>query len=193
MRNTGSILCIGLLAATLGPFGAASAQTPTALEQGDRVRVDLALPETQAVEGTFQGVRGDSVLILLRAGSEVVQIPEDHIQRICVHLGERRLTWMGFGIGGASGALFGGAIGFALGDDPPFLSSDGDPFPFSAEDKAAIGAVFGGLVVGGIGALVGHGMWTGRWEEVGVPPVRPSLQVAPSGRLGLGLTIPVGR
>lgn len=195
MKTKGLVLCIGFVAAVLVPFASASAQShwdPMALKPGDRVKVDLALPEAQAVEGLFQGIRGDSVLILLRAGSEVAPIPVNHIQRIRVHLGKTRRTRVGFGMGLGLGVLLGGAIGLASGDDPSLFGGD-DPFLFSAKEKAGIGAILGGLVGGVIGALVGHRMWTERWVEAAVPSVRPTLLFAPNGHLGFGLTIPVGR
>ena len=189
MRNTGSFLCIGFIAALLVPFASASAQYPVALKPGDRVRVDLALVEAQAVEGTFQGVRGDSVLILLRAGSEVAQIPKGDMARISVHLGKRGNGWRGFRIGLVPGAVLWGALVLAQGDQ--INSHRGTSS--SAEENAVKGAVFGGLVVGVLGAFVGELVQTERWEEVAVPSIRPSHQLAPNGRLGFGLTIPVGR
>ena len=50
---------------------------------------------------------------------------------------------------GGAGVIFGGALGFAGGDDDPGLMS------LTKEEKAGVGAIVGGIVGSGLGALTG--------------------------------------
>jgi hypothetical protein len=156
-------------------------------EEGEWVRVSFGASDTEVIEGSLQGIEETDLLILSSEGREVSRIPTAQVREVRVHRGSRTHALEGFGIGLLSGALFGGFVGLADGDDEPGI------IRFSAGEKATMGAVAFGLIGGVTGLVIGAVSKTDRWERVSLPVVNPSVQVAPDGRIGVGVSIPTRR
>ena len=91
------------------------------------------------------------------------------------------------GIGLLIGALSGAFIGLASGDDPP--CSGWFCWRFTAEEKAALGAVGLGGLGGVIGLIAGAASSGERWEEVPLNRLRVSVAPQRDGRFGLGASV----
>jgi len=174
-----------LIALTAVPL---SAQRTSDVKEGELVRVRLWGSEDQVIEGSLQGIEEGDLLILSNEGKEVSRIPMSHIREFQVRREPENKALKGLGIGFLAGALWGGFVGLANGDDDA-----SDWIRLSAGEKAAIGAAAFGLIGGAIGVLAGALAGMDRWERVSLPAVNASVQIAPHGRLGVGLSIPTRR
>ena len=91
------------------------------------------------------------------------------------------------GIGLLVGAATGAVIGLASGDDPP--CSGWFCWGFTAEEKAALGAIGLGGLGAVIGLIAGAASSGERWEEVPLDRLRVSVGPQRDGRLGFGLSV----
>jgi hypothetical protein len=151
------------------------------LAEGDRVRVDLALPaghplsRRERVTGVLRRIDGDSVLLV--EDGALVSIPRSGVASLSVLVGERSrgsLMARGAGLGLAAGAVTGGALAYLAYDD-----CSGSFLCFSRSEETAMGAV----LLGGVGTVVGFiggAMVNGeRWRRV---------SLASDARVGLVVT-----
>jgi hypothetical protein len=173
-----------LIALTAVPL---SAQRTFDVKEGELVRVRMWGSEDQVIEGSLQGIEENDLLILSNEGKEVSRIPMSQIREVWVRRGSRNQALEGLEIGLVSGAIVGLVVGLASGDDESGL------IRFSAGEKAGMGAVGFGMISGAAGLLIGAISRTDRWERVSLPAVNPSVQVAPNGRLAVGISIPTRR
>lgn len=179
------LLAILLVACGLGwsfsdAQGSSRTRTEPSLEPGDRVRV--VVPELR--NGRFEArvaATTDSTVTLYSAALRPREqsLPLSSIAHLEISEGEKTKVARNAGIGLLMGAGLGAIFGYAAGDDTSCFIC------FSAEEKAAVGAI--GL--GAIGLLVGgiSGATTREetWRPVSVD--RLGLGIAPDGRPGLVL------
>ncbi len=95
----------------------------------------------------------------------------------------------GAGIGLLVGAATGAVIGLASGDDPSCSGSGWFCWRFTAEEKAALGAVGLGGLGAVIGLIAGAASGSERWEKVPLDRVRVSVGPQRDGRLGFGASV----
>jgi hypothetical protein len=165
MRRTALLLAL-LVASPL------LAQEPV-LEEGLRVRVTAPALSEGPLVGTYGGIRDDGSLLL---GENRWAIPSSALEKVEVYAGTGANFWKGAAIGAISGGLLGAFIGLTW------------PGPSDFGHVAAgflVGVPVGGLVGGGVGAVV-H---TEKWEPVELP-AKPMVAVHPTGRFSGGVSIP---
>lgn len=152
-----------------------AAQAP---ELGERVRV-----QTVDVEGwwygAYQGVTKGRIL-LRPEGQDVFEFPLDKVARLEVYEGRRGHALLGMGLGLAGGVLLGAGLCSALCEEGFF----------EKEESVAMAAVAGALTGTLVGGVLGAAVWrTDQWEPVELP-AQPMVTVSPSGRLGVGVSVP---
>lgn len=140
--------------------------------------------------GTFERAAGDSLVLrgenFQENGNDRFVLPLSSILRLQAWGGRRGHAITGLLIGGVIGIAGGAAAGAAL-----CTSSGGGLEPDCADPPVpeVAGGVIGGLVLGGIGALIGRSIKTDRWEEVPLDRLRVGLVSQPSETLALGLSM----
>lgn len=158
----------------------------TEVKEGEWVQVRFGGSEDQVIEGSMEGIEENDLLVLPPGGTETSRIPMDRVREFRVLRGSKSQALKGLGVGLASGAVVGAFMGLADGDDEPGF------IQFSAEEKAAMGAVAFGLIGGVAGLLIGAVSRTDRWEQASLSAATPSVQLRPNGGLGVGISIPTG-
>jgi hypothetical protein len=144
-------------------------------EEGDRIRLKAPGVADRAIIGRL--LRADrSALAVTRDDGSVVDVLRSAIQELEVARGRRSQATKGAAIGAAAGAgaLLAAAVGGGCDSDDPRCVI----YP------VVLGAVIGGLVGAGIGAMVK----TDRWVKV--DPGRVKVAVAPTGR-GMAFAVSV--
>lgn len=162
MRSIPSLMSVVAAAAALvtSPV-AASAQFPSEVRMGHRVRVWIPEPSRQAegplrrqlVRGTVDGITPDTLRLSIRGTAGSIAIPRSSVRRLEVSRGvSRPASAAERAIGGA----IGGAASWALMNDP---RRRGGPHYRTDWRAAGVGASWGG----GFGALMGlifpHEQW----------------------------------
>lgn len=184
-------LCGLLTALTCVPLSAQRThrgeERTSGVEEGEWVRVRFGGSGDQVIEGSLQGIEEDDLLVISPEGTESSRIPMDQVRDLRVLRGSRNQALQGLGFGAVCGAAVGGLMGLADGDDESGF------IQFSAGEKAAMGAVAFGLIGGAAGLVIGAVSRADRWERASLSALTPSVQVAPHGRLGLGISIPTRR
>lgn len=151
--------------------GAQSLPTPPA-----RLRMATAELGRSPAIGTLLAVRGDTMIVRLEDSSDTTALALSNLTRLELSAGRRRPIVRGMGIGLLAGAAIGAIAGASSGDDRSgFLA-------FSAEEKAAIGAVFFGGVGAVTGGIIGATRTIERWERVALATARPAIGPLPDGR-----------
>lgn len=167
--------------------GHAPAQTVSALRPGDTVRVQRWGPAAP-VEGTVRELTPTHLAVEPGGSGKVLLIPREQALQIDVRVSRR--PWLkGTGVG----ALIGGGglalVGLASGDDECsglcFVS-------FTAEEKAVMGFVAGGVLGGAIGLMVGALSRTRVWRPVSLEKVWVSPAVRPQRGVGVVIRITAG-
>jgi hypothetical protein len=121
-------------------------ESDVTVRPGDEIRVRRWHgPDTR---GTLDRAGGDS--LVLHVGDSAVAIPRSDVRRVQRYEGLERKTAQGFGYGLLIGAGTGAFIGLASGSDPP-----GNEFSFTAQEKAVILGIVGGLSGSFIGGIAG--------------------------------------
>jgi hypothetical protein len=169
------------------PLEPASAQTASPLRPGDSVRVQRLGPAT-SVEGTLRELTPTHLAVEPGGSGKTLLIPREQALQIDVRVTRR--PWLK---GAGVGALIGGGgmalIGLASGDDECsglcFIS-------FTAEEKAVMGFVAGGVLGGAMGLVVGALSRTRVWSPVPPEKVWVSPAVRPQGGVGVVIRIPAG-
>lgn len=180
------VLPLALVAAVaLGAAGAplaAQARAAAPFAEGDRVRLDLGRRKE-----TFEvvGLAADTLVVRREGFAEPRRIPLAAIERAERSEG-RRSAGQGFlrgaGWGLAGGAVLGAVAGYAGGDDDP---SPASWVTFSAESKAAMGAIVFGGIGGIVGGVFGAARPGERWTRV---ELAPRVSVLPM-RRGVGVRV----
>jgi hypothetical protein len=165
----------------------ASGQTADSLPLGQYVRVTDG---KQWQYGTLEHAAGDSLVLsggdLQENGDERLALPLSSILRLQAWTGRRGNPSTGLLIGGIIGIAGGAAAGAGL-----CTSSGGflEPNCADAPVPEVVGGVIGGLVLGGMGALIGWAIKTDHWEEVPLDRLRVGLVTQPGEKLTLGLSM----
>ena len=197
------------------PLGPLSAQQPPSLAPGQRVRVTAPAAGLVRKVGTLGVVTADSlVLLVLRPGVSTGAASVDTVRKSVPRTGVQTLEVSRGGAG--RGWLHGAELGFLLGAGVGFfIPHTGGKFlekPTAppADDFLAdlvfggggaggfgggilherlIFALLGGVAGGTLGAIIGHGTDTERWERVPLDRLRVGMTPLPAGRLGLGASL----
>ena len=154
---------------------AGSAQTST-LGIGSRVRYTVPPPQQQTIIGTVSGQRGDSLLV---ATSEQDTVPVPRSGKLEASAGIHGHA----GSGAVIGFLGGVALGVGLG------AVFGDAHVVSNGVVVAGAGVLGGLVGMGLGAAIGSGIQTERWQPV--PAGHLNVLIEPRRGTSVGLRVGV--
>lgn len=141
--------------------------------RGERVRLRYKLG--QRVEGKIVDLDPDRVAIEQSQADTLIYIPAASIIRVERYAGERRYGWFGL----VTGAVFGGVIGWNMKVESNEFLGGHDGF-----EKA----VYGTLIGGTLGAVIGHAIRTDVWERMPVWYLRAS---ATPGQDGMRLTVTV--
>ncbi len=168
-----------LAAAVLVPAGLAhgqSADDTTPPVVGDRVRVEVATPETDPGDmppryaARFLGA--DSVGIHLRLqGGDSLQVAREDVRRVQVWVREGRATKRGAAIGVGVGGVLGGTALAIL------CVRRAGSCPESVQANFAMGFALGALPGGAVGAGIGWLVPAGRWREASLPGAAVSVSV----------------
>jgi hypothetical protein len=166
-----SVRTLRVLLLVLLPLAGLSAQEPTVIKPGDRVR--LLSPEYLYV-ATIVDLRADTLLVEPDGYGETVSVALSSLIRIGVHAGRNWLPSTG------AGALIGGAIG---GVGALVVKVLAEP----ETDVSTLVLVAGGSG-GALGAFVGFVTAGERWRDSGF---RPELSRAVTRRSGLGVRLSI--
>lgn len=160
-------------------------QSAGQLGLGQRIMVRSAVGPgvlDEGVQGTLEGVSGDSVQLRLSPGSPAKAVFVGPRSQLFLFAGRRSSAGKGALIGGLVGAGMGTLFGFASESDEGKFVSRGT--------AAAAGGILGGIVglLSGLafGAMSSHDTWTRiGWKSAARPVISPS-----SHGVGLGLSLP---
>ena len=169
MNRAGFLVCIALAI----PLSSPQAQEVT-VSVGTKVRIESTV--TRKLNGVLLARDADSITVVNAYGT-VTTLPTSSVVRIRTRDG--RSHKMGAARGVLYGAVTGTAIGFAA------HRYYGDGGPGSEPVYVSMGAVYGTLLGGVIGAVVG----TQRWKTVYGRDVRVSYGPNLNGRLLVGLQL----
>jgi hypothetical protein len=159
---TRSMLALTALLLTLPSFAQAQQDT-TGLVPGRRIRVHQ--PNNRTVVGNFVAMDSTSLGLETSLG-DTLQIARAGITGVDLSVGTKSQA----GKGAVTGLLIGGAAGVVIGLAASG-SDDGELFDFGPGTWAAGSGLFFGAVGAGVGALIGAGNHTDRWEKAALPAV----------------------
>jgi hypothetical protein len=170
--------------------------------RGARVRLVYQVSEEDGVamaEGTLwgtamgrlMGIGPDRLFVVDEGSRATISVPRSGLRSLEVQSGTKRATMLGAVIGGLSGIAFFSLISTGLPNCTPGTKNVGGwTFTSTCIDKSKL--VFGGGVLGAVvGAVAGGSHKTPLWAEVPLESI--GVFVAPGGRTGFGLSIPLGR
>ena len=149
MTTSSWTVVIGLVAAVLLDCASATAQSP-----GDRLRISAASPVETRI-GAFQTATPAGLTITVDEHPHVFAF--ERIRRVEASSGRKPSIVAGV-VGALLGAGIGGAIGCAANRDSYGVFCGGQ-----SDTKVVVGAVVGGVVLGGAGLLL---IQTERWQPV---------------------------
>lgn len=163
-----------------------SGQTPWPPEIGERIQVELFRSGGPLIDGRLSAVSGHRITVSDLDSGVLLNLATGDIHELLVHRGferqaEKGLAWgvgLGAGVGLGCGAFF--WYRTILRDEPvsEVLLVTG-----------STGAILGGI----IGLGYGHFTKRDRWAPVALPDVDFDLRMEPGGRIGLVVSLPVGR
>lgn len=161
-----AVLILGvLIVVMLVPAADAAAQPGGVVARGSHVRVEAASVSPQRLTGIVVSFDETTLKLRVDPGSLVV-VPRDAISRLDVRVAHGSNAKAGFLIGAVVG-LFASQAGD---------SGCGRRGTCLGEPPAAAVSVFGGLLLGGVGALIGSLSGKEMWAPAAFSP---SLNVAP--------------
>jgi hypothetical protein len=157
----------------------ARAQEPPAspVTVGTRVRVRAPSVAKGRVEGTVVEIDEKSLLIGVSEDRAPLRVPRQAITQLDVNAGKHRRVLKGMIIGAGLGAA-----SFAV----LLASTDLGPSTSDYAEAAGLGALGGGILGAGIGALI----QTDRWSPV--PAERVRLSLGPARGRGMAVSLSVG-
>jgi len=169
MRVRGRLL-VTAGAILLLPVARAIPQSMDAVREGTRIRMSGPTIQGSPLVGTLVGVDALRLTLELDASHELQSVPRSAVEKLEVSRGRRSYTKKGALIGFGMGAIVAGAALVAV-------SSGANGWSVDSGDVVAGVCLLGG---GGaaLGALVGAGSSTERWEEAG--PERFVLRIVPT-------------
>ena len=173
------------IAALLAPAVARGQSFPGALAPETRVRLELlaadsghasrlarfARSDAQPLVGTFEGLRGDTVLLRLHAGVAPLRVPVSAIRGAYASRG-RPSRWAAGLRSAVVPALVGGAF---RGLGASVRDRDGGPTPVQA---ALTGAAISGAFAGAKGVLFPKERWQ-KLTQPSAPPAGPAVAARP--------------
>ena len=145
-------------------------------EAGERVRVTAPDLDVHRHTGLLVAVQRDSLTV------DTLTVARASITRLEVQRGRKTNARKGAWIGALSLGLAGVGLGIAGCAD---YDCDGDEWSAVIGVLGGVGALGGGLIGLGVGALIK----TERWEEVPLDRLRVSFAPQRDGRFGLGLSV----
>lgn len=161
-----------------------SAQTAGSFPAGSYVRAAVG---GHWRYGTFEQAVPDSLILGVgKSGTERLALPLSSVLRLEARTGRRSHAITGLLMGSLIGFAGGAAAGNAL------CTSSGGLFESDCADAPVpelVGGAMGGLVLGGMGALIGWAIRTDRWEEVPLQSLRVGLTSRPGGSIEAGLSM----
>ena len=179
-----SMLVLCLL--TLITVSSAQAQgISTDLVPGRRIRVQQH--QGTMVQGALVSV-SDTALTLRTSETDTVVVARAAIAKVEVYEGTKSKA----GKGAVTGLLIGGGIGVVLGVATA-SSTEGTLLESSPGSYAVGSGLLFGALGAGVGALIGSGSHTEKWQSVVLPAVLPTVTILPDEskgrRVALGLRI----
>jgi hypothetical protein len=195
-----------ILMALLGACALATAQPARAqllqpLAPGVRVRVTPVQADARPFAGEVL-LRDDSALLVRVNATETRRVPFGTVRLIEVSRGMRSRARAGAKVGALAGLVAGLATGIATRPHGSSChTSQGSIIPVPDVDIRCLGTIgktvgwiavtgtAGGLVGGGLGALIGGAIRTEVWEPLQADRIDALITPFPGGRLGLGLSV----
>ena len=176
---TRTIVCLMTLIFVLALDGSAQA-VPS---PGDRIRIIQV--DGPVLTGTLVTFAEETIQLYLDSESPTVEVPVEGIEALETSLGQRTRYGKYIPVSMLGGALVGAAYGAITGDPSStgFLSGFDQP-----EFRAAVGFVYGGLLIGlPVGLILGSVFSEERWNPVSLPaPVASGLSIRPVIGSGVG-------
>lgn len=161
-----------------------SAQGTPPLEPNARIRVSLPDRELYAATAILLEHHGDSLTIYLVKNRQTIRVRTSELSMLQVGKGRRTNAAAGAGIGLLLGAAAGGLIAASSADDSCTPAAN-DPAGVSClgQGPHTGAALVGGTITGGLlglllGAVIGKGVTSDKWESV---PLRVSARRYSSG------------
>lgn len=171
------IICLAFL--ITAPSSVLAQQGIRSLEPGQRVRIN------GEIEGHFRAVTDESLIfgnerLSVEAVTQLEVFPLESLTRLEVWTGQRS--------GSKTGAVIGG---FMLGIPSALLAGAMASWCFTCDNSFDPAAAFGGFLLGGavgagIGAIIGAGFKSDRWEDVSLDRVGMRFMPQLDGGLALG-------
>ena len=146
-------------------------------EAGERVRVTAPDLDVHRHTGLLVSVQRDSLTV------DTLTVARASITRLEVQRGRKTNARTGAWIGALSLGLAG--VGLGIGVCVQRIECEGDEWSAVIGVLGGVGALGGGLIGLGVGALIK----TERWEEVPLDRLRVSFAPQRAGRFGLGLSV----
>ena len=147
------------------------AQAGPSVVMGATVRAKPTGPGAQWAQGELVAMTSDSVAIRLRQNNDTVTLARSTLAQFQVSYGRHAQTGkgalLGLSIGAGAGLLLGLAADAAY-DCTGFCEID-----FALDDVVALTAL-GGVIGGGVGALIGAAIRGERWQPASQP--RPAMR-----------------
>jgi hypothetical protein len=138
-------------------------------------------------------MRRDSLLVLPTGQDRPVSVSRAQVTDLQVHRGRERQWRKGLLFGTPCGVLFGVLTWWSI-DEAVNSTAElfGGEVSSSSPGALAYGAV-GALYGAGAGLVIGSLLTRDRWEGVGLAEMEPALHLGDGGRIGLEISIPLGR
>ena len=152
--------------------GTAQAQTLTA---GTRIRVLVPALSSKPIEGIFERLRGDTLVVNVQAWERRLELPLSSVEQLKMHSGRRSAARRGAAIGALVGAAAGGIGAAATYEDPCPEGADFCIFDVGPVGEVVLSAIVFGAIGAGTGAVIGSFIKVDRWETVPLDRIRISL------------------
>jgi hypothetical protein len=176
-----SFLALAIALGTMAASGQAQTDS-TKLTAGMKLRIHQQ--QTGPIVGTLISLDPDHVVLLVSAADTTV-VPRGSITKVEMYQGMKS----GAGKGAVTGLLIGGIGGAILGGIAA-ASQDESDWTYIPPGQLIIGGAVGwGALGAGIGALIGMGSHSEKWEPTVLPTVKVVSDESKGRRVKLGMRI----